>query len=68
MTIASASGVIGKVQRWLVGRGRVTCFHPDQLAADLSAVGLSSFKYLQHRVSLVFHAVKDTSGIDILGV
>ncbi len=58
MTIALAGGVIGKMQGWVMGRGRATFFRPDQLAIDLGAVGFSSLKYQQHHVSLVFSAVK----------
>ncbi len=67
MTIASASGVIGKLQQWVVERGRATFFNPDQLAAALDAVGLSSFKYWQYRVSLVFRANKDLNRTGIVG-
>jgi ubiquinone/menaquinone biosynthesis C-methylase UbiE len=67
MTIALAGGVIGKMQGWVMGRGRPTFFRPDQLAIDLGAVGLSSFKYLQHRVSLVFCAIKDPAGMGVQG-
>jgi SAM-dependent methyltransferase len=60
MTITLARGVIRKVQQSIVDRNRATFFQPDQLAADLSAAGLSSFKCMQHRVSLIFRAVKDS--------
>jgi len=59
MTLTLTDGAIRKGQQWLVDRGRATFFHPDQLASDLSAVGLSSFKYHKHRISLLFCAVKD---------
>lgn len=59
MTLTLARGVIRKVQQSIVDRSLATFFQPDQLAADLSAVGLSSFKYLQHRISLLFRVVKD---------
>ena len=59
MTLTLAPGVIGKIQRWLIGRGKVTFFQPDQLAVDLSAVGFSSFRYQQHQVSLLFSVFKE---------
>ncbi len=68
MTIASVSGIIGRMQRWVVGRGRATFFHPDQLGADLSAVGLYSYMYRQHRVLLLFRAAKDPAGTGVPGV
>ena len=58
MTITLVPGLIYKVQKRLMDRGHATFFCPHQLGNDLNAVGLSSFQYTQHRVSLIFRAVK----------
>jgi len=58
MTITLGPGLIHKVQKRLMDRGRATFFHPHQLVDDLNSVGLSSFRYKQHRVSLIFRTVK----------
>lgn len=58
MTITLIPGLIYKVQKRLMDRGRATFFCPHQLGNDLNAVGLSSFQYKRHGVSLIFRAVK----------
>lgn len=59
MTLTFAPGILHHLMRqWLVKRGRVKFFRPDQLAADCRSVGFSEFEYRQHRTSLIFSAVK----------
>jgi ubiquinone/menaquinone biosynthesis C-methylase UbiE len=58
MTITLVPGLIHKLQKRLMDRGRATFFNPHQLSEDLDAVGLSSFQYKRHGVSLIFRAVK----------
>lgn len=58
MTITLVPGLIHKLQKSLMDRGRATFFNPHRLGEDLNAVGLSSFQYKQHGVSLIFRAVK----------
>lgn len=58
MTLTFASGLINKLQKWMSVGGRATFFVPDQLFADLKAVGFTSFSYQQHRVTLLFSAIK----------
>ena len=50
-----------RLQQHLMNRGKATFFRPDLMADDLNAVGLSSFRYVKHRVWLVFSAMKETS-------
>jgi ubiquinone/menaquinone biosynthesis C-methylase UbiE len=59
MTLTFAGGVIGKVQQRIMDRGRATFFDISELAWDLQAAGFSTFKYKQHRVSLIFCATKN---------
>jgi ubiquinone/menaquinone biosynthesis C-methylase UbiE len=63
MTIALANGLIGKLQQRIMNHGRASFFDPDKLATDLKAAGLFSFQYQQHRVVLLFSAVKKAEGM-----
>jgi SAM-dependent methyltransferase len=58
MTLTFARGLINKLQMRLNAGGRATFFVPDQLLADLKAVGFTSFSYRQHRVTLLFSAIR----------
>jgi SAM-dependent methyltransferase len=59
MALTTAGGFLGRIQRQMVNRGRVTFFDPDQLANELKGMGLSSFRYIRHGVSLLFCAMKE---------
>lgn len=59
MTLTQAQGLVGRLQQALVERGKATFFDPGKLSRDLQAVGLSSFKHRQHRVTLLFCAMKN---------
>lgn len=67
MTLSITCGTIRRLQQWLVDHGRATFFHPHQLATSLRTVGFSSFKHMQHGVSLLFCAVKDTHATKVKG-
>ncbi len=58
MTLAYGGGLIGRIQQRMVRRSKATFFDPDQLAADLREAGFPVFKYMKHRVSLIFCAAK----------
>lgn len=58
MTLTFADGLINKFQKLMTTGGRATFFVPDQLFADLEDVGFTSFSYRQHRVTLLFSAMR----------